>query len=99
VKKTTQVEFVKFRELGDINLTCSAIHSRHLSPRINPPSAFSDDVQLMVFGDDVSILGIGHDELRQPNAFVSGDYIQQVMIEILRSTQSSDKIDKNYHLD
>jgi hypothetical protein len=49
----------------------------------------------MVFSDVVSILGNGRDEVREPNAFVSGDYIQQVMIEIFQSTQSPHEVNNN----
>lgn len=93
VKKTIQVDSVKFRDFGDLGLTCSAIRSRHLSPRITPPSVFSEHVRLLAFGDAVSVCGSSCDDLRLPNAFVSGDYLQQVMNEVLQSpTKSSEEI-------
>jgi hypothetical protein len=96
VKKTIQVVSVKFRDFGDLGLTCSAIRSRHLSPRITPPSVFSEYVRLLAFGDVVSVCGSNRDDLREPNAFVSGDYIQQVMNETLQSAQSSDEISQEF---
>jgi hypothetical protein len=95
VKKKTPVELVNFRESEDIKSTCSAIHSHHLSPRFDPPSVFSEIVQFMVFSDVVTILANCRDEVRQPNAFVSGDYLQQMMIEILQSTWSSDEVNND----
>jgi hypothetical protein len=83
------------RESEDIKSTCIAIHSHHLSPRFDPPSAFSEFVEFMVFSDVVSILANGRDEVRQPNAFVSGDYLQQMMIEILQSPRSSDEVNND----
>jgi hypothetical protein len=95
VKKKTQVQSVNFRESEDIKSTCSAIHSHHLFPRFDPPSAFSDIVQFMVFSDVVTILANCHDKVRQPNAFVSGAYFQQLMIEILQSTRSPDEVNND----